>query len=137
MTKRFQAKVGAPMAPPPDGEDENETEQVAEANLQAQAEAARQTRIAIGNQLLEVTLSNCELPESALKALRAQFENKPFKPADLTAAAKGYQDAIAEAHAGAEIVGPHRVSAMFDSHDQLQAAIDDLLDAPREKAQRI
>lgn len=139
MKKRF---VGAtPPARPPEDGDENENDDrqfdersIATALLQADANAARETRVAMSNQLLEVTLSNSELGEAAQKSLRAQFENKPFKPADLTAAVKGYQDAIAEATAGKEIVGPHRVSAMFDSGDQLQAAIDDLIGAPREKA---
>jgi hypothetical protein len=119
---------------PPDGDDEEDVEQVlSSAAITAEAEASRSMRIAIGNQLLETTLSNCELGAPAQTALRQQFENKVYTPAQLTAAVKGYTDAIAEATAGKEIVGPHRVSAMFDSGDQLQAAIDDLIGAPREK----
>ncbi len=128
MKKRLQAQVIEG-----DETDEGDVLEVTTATLQAEADAARESRLAIGAQLLEVTLSNSDLPEVAQKALRAQFEGKPFKPADLTAAVKGYKDTIAEATAGTEIEGPGRVSAMFDSGDQLQAAIDDLVGAPREK----
>ena len=90
-------------------------------------------QIAMGDQLLETALQNASLPEPASKALRTQFHGKPYKPAELTEAITAWKESIAAVTAADEIVGPARFSSMFNSTDQLQAAIDDLIGAPREK----
>ena len=87
----------------------------------------------MGDQLLETALQNASLPEPASRALRTQFHGKPYKPAELTEAITAWKESIAAVTAADEIVGPARFSSMFNSADQLQAAIDDLIGAPREK----
>jgi hypothetical protein len=120
--------------PPVDDGEEEDGQRTVEAELQQDAiTSIREARIAIGAQLLEATLSASELPAKAQAAIRKQFAGKVFKPAELTAAVEGYNDAIAEATAGSQIVGPGRVRSMFDTADQLQAAMDDLVGVPREK----
>ena len=92
---------------------------------------AQAFQIAMGDQLLETALQNATLPEVASKALRSQFHGKLYKPEELTAAVQAFKDVIADKTAADEIVGPARISSMFNSADQLQAAVDDLVGAPR------
>jgi hypothetical protein len=105
----------------------------AQEKVNIEADAARATRIAMANQLLDSTLAVSGLPEPAQADVRGRFQDQPYRPADLTTAIKAWKDSLAAATAGDEIVGPHRVSAMFNDTDHARAAIDDLIGAPREK----
>ncbi len=89
-------------------------------------------QIEAGRQLLELKLSNAGLPEPAEKEIRTRFDGHPFKPAELDTAVQAWKDSLAAATAPDEIKGPARFHSMFDSKDQIQAAIDDLVGAPRE-----
>jgi len=73
-----------------------------------------------------------DLPEPAKQAIRADFQDRTFKPAELQTKIKAWRESLAQSQAPAEIVGPTRVTAMFNSEDQMQAAMDDLLGAPRD-----
>jgi hypothetical protein len=55
-----------------------------------------------------------------------------FEPAELAAAIDGQRELVAALTAGAVVQGPGRLGAMFNTADKLQAAVDDLLGAPRE-----
>ena len=94
-------------------------------DMQAYAVAATQ-------QLLSGALAVCDLPASAQDAIRTQFKDKAAQPHEITEAIAAWQKALADIQAPAQIHGPARVSGMFDSRDQLQAAVDDLVGAPRE-----
>lgn len=101
--------------------------------LQAEQEAARAARIEICNNLLESSLLAAELPEAATRDIRLRFSDRVFRPAELKEAIKNWRDSLAEITSVEDIRGPVRFSSMFDSADQVQAAIDDLLASPRDK----
>ena len=85
-----------------------------------------------GQLLLSNSLQLSGLPAKAQAAIKATFKNKPIVLEDVQAAVQAWKDSLAETTAATEIAGPGRVSAMFNADDQLAAAIDDLVGAPRE-----
>ncbi len=101
--------------------------------LEAEAEAARAVRAQMCAYLLESGLAASKLPKPAQDRVRVQFAGKVFEPTELTAAIEDARKLVAELMGGSSVVGPSGVHAMFSSEDQLQAAVDDLLGAPREK----
>lgn len=82
--------------------------------------------------LLENTLSTARLPEAVGARIRRTFTGRIFEPAELTLAVEDGR-ALAAELAGGSVVQGGRLERMFDTRDQLQAACDDLLGAPREK----
>ena len=82
--------------------------------------------------LLESTLNAARLPEAVATRIRRQFSGRIFDLAELTLAVEDGRELAAEL-AGGRVVNGGRVERMFDTRDQLQAACDDLLGAPREK----
>jgi hypothetical protein len=103
------------------------------AKIGEEVEAARALRVAMCGQLLDAGLSASKLPASAAARVRAQFTGTLFDAIKLQEAIEDARKLVAELTAGSMVVGVQRVHAMFNSADQLQAAVDDLLDAPREK----
>ncbi|MGE5072512.1 MAG: hypothetical protein ACM3MF_03715, partial [Anaerolineae bacterium] len=93
--------------------------------------AAQQVELC--KQLVNLKLSNAELPPAAEAEIRARFDGRSFAPGELDGAVRAWKEGLAAADAPAEIHGPRRASQMFDSRDQVQAALDDLIGAPREK----
>jgi hypothetical protein len=89
-------------------------------------------QIEAGRELVNLKLRNAELPAPAEAEVRARFGGKVFDPKELDLAVNTWKSALAETQAPDEIQGPRRISGMFDSRDQVQAAIDDLIGAPRE-----
>lgn len=82
--------------------------------------------------LLESTLTAARLPEAVSTRLRKQFAGRIFDLAELNLAVEDGR-ALAAELAGGRVVSGGRVERMFDTRDQLQAACDDMLGAPREK----
>ncbi len=82
--------------------------------------------------LLESTLTAAKLPDVVSTRLRKQFAGKIFDLAELTLAVEDGRTLAAEL-AGGRVVNGGRMERMFDTRDQLQAACDDMLGAPREK----
>jgi hypothetical protein len=104
-------------------------------NLAAEADAAREVRLQMCQYLLESGISASKLPAPMAEHVRKQFESKIFEPTELNAAIDSARTLVSELTGGKIIAGPTgRVHSMFNSEDQLQAAVDDMLDAPREKA---
>jgi hypothetical protein len=97
-------------------------------------QGAKETHLAMCANLLETALdvASVDLPESAVGLIRADFTGKTFKPAELKARIDAFKEAFTQQSAAASIVGPAQVTGMFTREDQLQAAMDDLLAAPRE-----
>ena len=95
------------------------------ANVEAQ-------QIEASRELLNARLRNAELPAPAEAELRARFDGRIFTPEELSLAVNTWKSALAEIEVPDEIEGPRRITSMFDTHDQVQAAIDDLVGAPRE-----
>jgi hypothetical protein len=87
----------------------------------------------IGEMLLAGSLQNSGLPAKVQAAVKASFANRPIILEDVQNTIQAWKDAQAELEAPSTIQGPARVSSMFSSDDQLTAAVDDLVGAPREK----
>ena len=142
---------GAPVIPPisaPTVELEKELatlrtqmQVLTEKTIQDQQMAAfEQTRAQMNAYVLDAALQASRLPEQARTHVRAQFTNadksvKPFQPSELEAAITAMRDLAASLQAPGLIQGASgTVRGMFSTEDQLQAAVDDLLNAPREAA---
>jgi len=106
-----------------------------QARLAEEAEQARAIRVQMCGYLLESGLAAAKLPQPVVERIRKQFSGKVFEAQELTQAIEDQRAMLAELTAGSVIQGPGRVSGMFSSEDKLQAAVDDLFGAPREKAQ--
>lgn len=107
----------------------------AQAEITASVKGAQETHLAMCANLLDTALdvASVDLPESAVALIRADFSGKTFKPAELKARIDAFKEAFTQQNAAASIVGPAQITGMFTREDQLQAAMDDLLAAPREK----
>jgi hypothetical protein len=101
--------------------------------LEAEAEAARSVRLQMCQYLLDSGLAAAKLPAPMAEHVRSQFAGKLYEPAELTDAIDGARKLVSDLTGGGVIAGPGRVHGMFSSEDQIQAAVDDLLEAPREK----
>lgn len=105
------------------------------ARLQQLAEnerKAKATRVQMCKYLLDAGLGNSKLPASAQTLIRERFENTEFKPEELEKAIEGQRKVLAEIVANQRIAGPGRTTgAMFNTDDQLQAAVEDLFGVER------
>ncbi|MCC6147301.1 MAG: hypothetical protein IT308_07000 [Anaerolineaceae bacterium] len=99
--------------------------------IQKEAEAARQVRIELCGHLLESALSAASLPPTVAGRIRKQFSGQVFEPSTLNDALEDARKMVSELTGGLVVQGPGRISAMFSSEDQLQTAVDDMLEAPR------
>ena len=103
-----------------------------QAKLDQALEDARQTRLQMCGYLLESGLSASKLPKPLQDRIRLQFKDKIFEASDLQSVIKDSRDMLSELSAAQEVRGPGRISSVFDERDKLQAAVDDLFEAPRE-----
>jgi hypothetical protein len=103
--------------------------------LNNEAEKARSIRIKMCEQLLESTLTASKLPAPVVERLRKQFSGKLFEVDTLTLAVEDSRTMVSELTGGAVVQGP-RIHSVFDSSDKLQAAMDDLLGAPRDDSSK-
>ncbi len=102
--------------------------------LQQDAEAARAVRTEMCGYLLESGLAAAKLPAPVTERLRKQFSGKLFEPAELNQAIADSREMVSQLTAGQVVQGGSRLHGMLTSEDRLQAAVDDLLGAPRDKA---
>ncbi len=101
--------------------------------LESEAEKVRDIRKQMCAQYLDSALQAASLPAPAADRLRGQFADKVFEASELQSAIEDTRKLVSEL-TGASVVQGARLHAMFDSRDQLQAAADDMLGAPRDKA---
>jgi hypothetical protein len=104
-----------------------------QSKLDQALEEARQTRVQMCAYLLDTALSASKLPKPVQDRIRAQFEGKVFEAPELQAVINDHRQMLAELSASQTVTGPGRISSMFDEKDKLQAAVDDLFEAPREE----
>jgi hypothetical protein len=83
--------------------------------------------------LLDTALSNArDIPMPMREKIRAQFSNRLFEPDELDKEIKDYRQLYAKLTAGEAVRGiGGTVGAMYSSHDQVVAAVHDLLGAKR------
>ena len=100
--------------------------------LEKEAEQARKVRAQMCEYLLDSALVSSKLPEPVQVRLRKQFAGKVFEAAELTEAIDDSRKMVSDITGALVVQGPSRISGMFDTRDQLQAATDDLLGAERD-----
>jgi len=100
--------------------------------LEQEAQKVGELRMKMCTQFLESALAAARLPAPAQDRLRSQFSGRAFEPSELQSAIEDTRALISEL-SGSAVVQGSRIHSMFDSGDKLQAAVDDLLGAPREK----
>ena len=107
-----------------------------EAERKKSEQALAATRVAMCEHLLNAGLSASDLPVPMVEDLRVRFANKIFEPKELTEAIQSLRMPSSNqraSSANSTVRGVTGVRSMFDTGDQLQAAVDDLLQAPRNK----
>lgn len=144
MTDTTQDATTTQWTPPAGGGQQHQVNQDLEAirhlldvqkerqRLAEEAEEARKVRLQMCAYLLDAGLTAAKLPQAMAEHVRRQFEGRVFEPAELSSAIEEARKLVSELQ-GASVVNGPRVGQMFTTEDQLQAAVDDLLGAPREK----
>ncbi len=89
-------------------------------------------KLQVSAYLLESALANARIPAAACASLRRRFSGRIFDPADLNAAIDEARTLTAELAGGSVINGSPNIEGMVTTEDRLQAAVDDLLGAPRD-----
>jgi len=105
--------------------------QAERAQLAAEVEAARALRLQGCQYLLDSGLGASKLPGPMMEHVRTQFAGRVFEPAELTEAIDSARKLVSSLTGGQAVSGVGRVHGMFSSDDQVEAAVDDLLGAPR------
>lgn len=104
-----------------------------QAKIAQEMEQARQVRAQMCAYLLDAGLGASGLPAASQTAVRKQFANRVFDATELNQAIADQRTLISELTAGDAVAGLPRAREMFDSRDQIQAAVDDLLGAQRDE----
>ena len=101
--------------------------------MSQQAAQARALRAEMCRQVLDSTLSTCELPVPIKDRVRKDFSNRVFEPSELNAAIEDGRNLASALLAGSSVRGfsGGRFSGMYSSQDQLNAAVHDMLGAKR------
>lgn len=115
----------------------NESVQLSE--TQTQKAATAETTLSLEFQqikknLLQIKLKESNLPEPAQNLLRKQFESRPYQLEELDQSIQEQRELVAALQGRSGIHGAGRIEEMRSERDQLQAATDDLLGAPRENS---
>jgi len=94
----------------------------------------RAIRVEMCAHLLETGIGASKLPEPAKIGIRNRFAGVVFEPADLQKAIEEQRQLVSDIQAESVVAGvPGGLSSVYNTADKLQAAVDDLLGAPREK----
>jgi len=107
-------------------------EQERQEKLQAQIVASDKLLAEQCKYLLNSALGASRLPEVTQTRLRKSFEGKSFEPAALQTAIEDARAEVSALTGALTVQGPGLLHGMTSSEDQLQAAFDDLLGAPRD-----
>lgn len=96
-------------------------------------EQARALRLQLCEYVLDAALKTARLPQASAEMLRRQFAGRVFDEVELTRAVEEQRNLVSELTGGGLVSGPGRVSGMVTAEERLQAAVDDLLGAPRDE----
>lgn len=105
--------------------------------VQDEAKHMRTLRLQSCADILKTGLANSKLPAPIITRIEKRFtaqlaKGNPFEPSELQAEIEEERATLAELTAGQVVQGPTRVSAMFSTDDQLQAAVDDMFGVERD-----
>ncbi len=114
----------------PDNPPTRATLQTAPESEPAEAGTALQQQMCA--MLLETSLAAAHLPHPVSERIRRQFGSRIFDPSELTHAIEDGRALAGELIGARFVQGPGSVNQVYDTRDQLQAACDDLLGAPRQ-----
>jgi len=96
------------------------------------AKKVRASRVKMCEYLLDTALGASKLPNAAQSVVRKMFTGKVFEPTELEDAIEEQRKVLTEVLASQRISGPGRsTGAMFNSDDQLEAAVADLFGVER------
>ncbi len=109
-------------------------EQERQSKLAQALEEAKKTRLQMCGYLLESGLNASKLPKPIQDRIRAQFDSQIFEAGELQKAIEDSRKMLSELSEAQYVSGPGRISGMFNETDKLQAAVDDLFEAPREES---
>lgn len=101
--------------------------------LQEQLSEMRAMRSEMSAYLLESFLANTRLPIGMQQRIRSQFQGRTFAPAELKAALREAHTMLGEYDGAKSVQGPARIEGMVEPGERLQAAVDDMFGAPRDK----
>jgi len=85
--------------------------------------------------VLSAALAQSNLPAVTMDRIYRQFQGQVFQVATLEAEIEAARTEVASLTAASLVKGPARIAGMASSADQITAAVDDLLSAPREAGQ--
>jgi len=108
-------------------------EQERQTKLDQALEQANETRVQMCGYLLESGLSASKLPAPIQDRIRKQFKDQIFTAQELQEVIQDSRQMLSELTAQSAVSGPGRISGMFNEKDKLQAAVDDLFEAPRDE----
>lgn len=96
----------------------------------------QELRLELSATLVETRLAASGLPVVLRDRLRKQFAGKAIRPADLETAIEDSRRLVADLQGGSVVAGIQggALSGVVSSEERLQAAVDDLLGAPRDPA---
>ncbi len=138
MEKRAAARVRAQLRSEKTAMDKLKNEQTKLSAMSAEAAKAKALRAEMCKHVLDTALSGAaDIPMPIRDQIRGQFRNRLFEPEELNAAIRDGRELYAKLTAGQSVAWiTGRVSGMYSSHDQLVAAVHDLLGAERPKEVR-
>jgi len=128
-----EVQLARPLQDPPlpvPAKDSSKLEENTEQLEQVLSEA-RQVRLQMCEMLLDSTLSASNLPKPIQERIRKQFQGQVFEAPVLQEAVQDARTMLSELTAAQSINGPGRISLVFNEHDKLQVAVDDLFGNPR------
>lgn len=102
------------------------------AKLEASNASAEKLQIGMCQALLQTALAASRLPDPWQTRIREDFKDSYFDPETLQKRIEDDRALLSITTASRSVQGPGRIGAMVNSADQLQAAFDDLLGAPRD-----
>jgi hypothetical protein len=111
--------------------------------LASEAAKARELRAAMCGHLLDTGLAASRLPTPMQDSVRKQFSTigadgkiKPraFEPTELTDAIDAARDLVSALTGPSAVIGPGRTHSMFNTDDKVLAAVEDLMEVPRDDA---
>ncbi len=135
MQKREIAKMRSQMQKDQRAIETLKKENEKNAVLKEEAAKARALRAEMCKHVLDTSLGNAtDIPLPIRDQIRSQFANRIFEPDELNKAITDGRELYAKLTAGQSVRGiGGAVSAMYSSHDQIVAAVHDLLGAKRPK----
>jgi len=102
------------------------------AKLEASNASAEKLQVGMCQALLQTALAASRLPEPWQVRIREDFKDSYFDPDTLQKRIEDDRALLSITTSSRAVQGPGRIGAMVNSADQLQAAFDDLLGAPRD-----